>query len=147
MSWRRGQTYSQDLRERVLAADDKVREVAQRFGVSPSYVVKVRQRLRRDGSSEPLPQKPPVARLLTRLHGAIAARVAAHPAASLAELREWIRLEHGTLASLGTVWRTLRQLGLTLKKRPSRPPSRRARTSSRPAAPGVRCSPGSTLAS
>ena len=44
MSWRRGQTYSQDLRDRVLAARGSARRVGERFGVSASYVVKARQR-------------------------------------------------------------------------------------------------------
>ena len=38
MSWRRGQAYGQDLRDRVLAvAGDPIRVVAARFGVSPSW--------------------------------------------------------------------------------------------------------------
>ena len=36
MSWRNGQAYAQDLRERVLAAPGVLRAVAERFGVSPS---------------------------------------------------------------------------------------------------------------
>ena len=63
MRWRRGQTYSQDLRERVLAAEGSARQLAARFGVSVSYVVKARQRRSRDGSDTPRPQKPPVIRL------------------------------------------------------------------------------------
>jgi transposase len=44
-SWRRGQAYSQDLRDRVLAADaPSARQAADRFGVSVSYVIKARQR-------------------------------------------------------------------------------------------------------
>ncbi len=47
MSWRRGQAYGQDLRDRVLAAEgEPIRVVAARFGVSASYVSKVRTRLR-----------------------------------------------------------------------------------------------------
>ena len=59
MSWRRGQTYSQDLRDRVLAANTlSARQAADRFGVSVSYVVKARQRLARTGLATPRPQKP-----------------------------------------------------------------------------------------
>jgi transposase len=48
--WRRGQAYSQDLRDRVLAADgESARDVADRLEVSASYVVKARQRRDRDG--------------------------------------------------------------------------------------------------
>jgi transposase len=57
MGWRRGQAYSQDLRDRVLAVDQlTARQAAERFGVSVSYVVKARQRLARTGS--PAPQDP-----------------------------------------------------------------------------------------
>ena len=38
MSWRKGQAYGQDLRDRVLAVQGLLREVAERFGVSASYV-------------------------------------------------------------------------------------------------------------
>jgi transposase-like protein len=54
MSWRRGQSYGQDLRDRVLACREMtLREVATRFGVSPSYVSKVRARLRELGDPSP----------------------------------------------------------------------------------------------
>lgn len=142
MSWRRGQSYSQDLRERVLSVDGSVREVAGRFGVSPSYVVKVRQRRDRDGSAEPRPQKPPVRRLLVPFYAAIRVRVSERPSATIAELREWLRLDHGVSASMFTVWKTLRLLGLTLKKSRSGPPNRRARILPKRVGPGASCSPG-----
>ena len=45
MGWQRGRSYSQDLRERVLAADElSARQAAARFAVSVSYVIKARQR-------------------------------------------------------------------------------------------------------
>lgn len=49
MSWRRGQAYSQHLRERVLAATGTLGEVAERFGVSSTYVWRVRSRCSRLG--------------------------------------------------------------------------------------------------
>jgi transposase len=141
MSWCRGQTYSQDLRDRVLAAVGSVRVVAARFGVSPSYVVKVRQRRDRDGSLQPRPQKPPMARLLVDLHPAIASRVAETPEMTLADLRQWLRRRHGVSASITTVWTTLRQLGLTLKKSRSGPRNKAGRILHAPARPGANCSP------
>lgn len=142
MSWRRGQTYSQDLRDRVLAAEGSARQVASRFGVSVSYVVKARQRLSRTGASTPRPQKPPVMRVLVHLHDVIAAEMTAHPETTIAELRDWLLRMHRVSASMGTVWTTLARLGLTLKKSPSGRPSRRALISLKPAAPGASCSPG-----
>jgi hypothetical protein len=40
MAWRRGQAYSQDLRDRILSAEGSARSVAAQFVVSVSYVVK-----------------------------------------------------------------------------------------------------------
>jgi hypothetical protein len=45
MAWQRGRSYSQDLRERVLAADELTcAQAAHRYSVSISYVVKARAR-------------------------------------------------------------------------------------------------------
>jgi transposase len=117
MAWRRGQTYSQDLRDRVLAADDlSARQAAERFEVSISYVIKARQHRARTGSVTPRPQKPCQARKLVHLHDALRGRVAAVQDATLAEHREWLAETHGVVAGLTTIWKTLGQLGLTLKK-------------------------------
>ncbi len=117
MVWRRGQTYSQDLRDRVLGADTlTARQAAARFGVSVSYVVKARQRLVRTGSATPRPQKPCQARKLVRFHGALQERVAQVPDATLAEHREWLAETHGVAVGMTTVWKALKQLRQTLKK-------------------------------
>ena len=140
MAWRRGQTYSQDLRDRVLAAEKlTARQAAERFGVSVSYVVKARQRLVRSGSPTPWPQKPPTARKLLPVHGALRDRVARAPDATLAEHREWLAEAHGMVAGLTTIWKTLGQLKLTRKKSRSGPPNRADPTSPKPGGNG---SPG-----
>ena len=54
MLWRRGGAYSQDLRERVLAAADdglRVGQIAVRLRVSVSYVSKVLSRRRQTGQT------------------------------------------------------------------------------------------------
>ena len=117
MAWRRGQTYSQDLRDRVLAAQNlTARQAAERFGVSVSYVVKGRQRRSRTGSATPRPQKPCTARKLVPCHDALGDRVIQVPDATLAEHREWLTDTYGVVAGLTTIWKTLKQLKLTLKK-------------------------------
>ncbi len=144
MGFVRGRAYGPDLRERVLAAEGSCRAVALRFGVSVSYVVKARARLRETGLSTPGLQR---CHLKPKLEGQAAllrARVSAVPDATLAELREWLRSEHGIVAGYGTLWRTLARLGLTLKKSRSRPANRRGRTSRQPASPGVCNSPSLT---
>ena len=117
MSWRRGQAYGQDLRDRVLAAvGEPIRVVAARFGVSPSYVSKVRSRLRRTGERAPGPQHNHVAPRLAPLYDVLRVRVTAQADATIAELRAWVAREHGVAVSHPVMWKTLAQLGLTLKK-------------------------------
>lgn len=139
MVWRRGQAYSQDLRDRVLAATGSARAVAAQFLVSVSYVVKARQRRDRKGELTPGPQRSHTPRKLASLHDAIAAYAAAHPDATTAEFRAWLLTEHDTYASAGLMWNTFERLGLTFKKRPSAPPNRSAPMSLRLAGPGASC--------
>ena len=135
MAWRRGQAYGQDLRERVLAAADlSLRAAAARFAVSPSYVSKVRARLRGTGEAAPGPQCNHVPPRLAPLANALRARVASGSDASLAELRAWVLAEHGVRVSQPVMWKTLARLGLTLKKTLARGragPSRRGRCAAR----------------
>lgn len=137
MEWRRGRAYSQDLRQRVLAAVDSARVVAARFGVSVSYVIKARQRRDRHGETTARPQRSHTPRLLAPLHAAIAAHVAQFPDATLDELRAWLGAEHGVSVSLGLVWKTLRRLDLTRKKRRFGRPSRIGPRSPPPVATGA----------
>ena len=137
-SWRRGQAYSQDLRDRVLAADElSARQAADRFGVSVSYVIKARQRRDRHGDPRPGLQRSWTPRKLAEHHATIDAHVRTHPDATLAELCAWVLAEFGVSASIGTMWNTLRRLGLTLKKSASKRPSGRALTSPRRVACGT----------
>ena len=93
MGWRLGQAYGQDLRDRVLAAAGAVRAVAARFGVSPSYVVKVRARARDHGDTMPGRQCNHVPARLAGLHDVLRARVATQGDATLAELCGWLRAQ------------------------------------------------------
>lgn len=101
MVWRSGQAYSDDLWGRVLETDGPARAVAARFGVSVSYVVKARQRRDWHGELSARPQASRTPRLLAGLHDAIATHVRAHDAATLDELRAWLRAAHGVSVSMG----------------------------------------------
>jgi transposase len=141
MAWRRGRSYSQDLRERVLAADGLTsRQAAERFSVSVSYVIKARQRRDRTGALTTKVRgyrRPP---RLAGLDEEIARHVQQHCSATLADLRAWLANTRGVSVSTGTMWRTLRKLGLTFKKSRSAPPSKRVRMSPPPATSGEDCS-------
>ena len=86
MLWRRGKAYSQDLRERVLAAADegqRVGRIATMLRVSVSYVSKVLSRRRLTGQTEAQPQRCHVAPKLSGLHPAILAQVTSRPDATI----------------------------------------------------------------
>ena len=146
MAWRRGQAYGQDLRERVAAATSlSLRAAAARFAVSPSYVAKVRARLRRAGEATPGPQRNHVPPRLAPLEDALRTRVAAGADATLAELRAWALAEHGVRVSQPVMWKTLARLGLTLKKTAARGragPRRRGRSPARLVGGGAALRPG-----
>jgi transposase len=116
MAWRRGRALGQDLRDRVLAdAGRPARAVAARFGVSVSYVVKARQRLRDAGEAHARPQRNRVPPRLAPHGEAIRAEVARRPGATVAELRAWLASAHGAAVGHAAMWRTLDRLGLTRK--------------------------------
>src|SRR5918995_887358 len=117
MAWRRGQAYGQDLRERVAAATSlSLRAAAVRFMVSPSYVAKVRARLRDTGEATPGPQRNHVPPRLAPLADALRARLASDSDATLAELRAWALAEQGVRVSQPVMWKALARLGLTHRK-------------------------------
>lgn len=138
----RGRSYAQDLRDRVLAADElSSGKAAEHFSVSASYVIKARQRRDRTGVLTTKPRgyrKPP---LVAGLEPVIRLEVERRPSATLDDLRAWLLGTHGVSVSMGTMWTALRDLGLTLKKSRSGRPSRRAPPSPPPATPGASCSP------
>ena len=117
--------YSQDLRDRVLAAYDRggrTKAIANMFAVSPAWARRLKQTRRETGRTAPLPMGgATVVKIdMTRL----AELVSGQPDATLAELR--VRL--GNVCSESAVCMALQRLGLSYKKRRSTPRSRTART-------------------
>ena len=139
-----GKPYSQDLRERVFAASDdgdRVGEIADLLRVSVSYVSKVLARRRSTGETTARAQRNRVTPKLAPLYDAIRARVAERPDGTIEELRAWLLATHAMSASVGLIWKTLKQLGLTLKKSHSARRNRIGRTWRRRAQNGARSSP------
>ena len=140
MLWRRGKSYAQDLRNRVLAAADEgepVGRIASLLRVSVSYVSKVLSRRKLTGETTARPQRCHVAPKLSGLHPAILAQVSSRPDATIAELRSWLLETHKVAASTGLMNKTLAALDLTYKKSPSMRLSKRVRTWPRPASNGA----------
>jgi transposase len=143
--------YSPDLRERVVAAAESglsCREVAERFVIAPSTVVRWTQLKRAHGSpaARPIGRRRPfvLAGELTWLLARLAETPDITLRALLAELRE-----RGIEVSYYALWHILARAGISFKKKPARQragPSRRrpqtgtlaaASGSGRPAAAGL----------
>lgn len=120
-----GAAYSQDLRDRVLAARDRglrTKQVADLFSVSPAWVRRIIQRRREHGQTAPRPRGgATVVKInLERLRQLVAEQ----PDATVRELHERL----GVACGLSAVDMALRRLGLSFKKRRSTPPNRTGRT-------------------
>ena len=129
-----GKPYSQDLRERVIAtvgSGTRVCAAARLFLVSVSYVSKVVERQRTTGETTARVGRAGRKPKLAPHDGAIRARVAAHPDATLEELQAWLANEREVKVSIGCLWNRLKFLKLPLKKSRSEPPSRIGRMSPR----------------
>lgn len=148
MTWRSGRAYSQDLRERVLAAVDgglRVREAAPLFRVSISYIYKALERRASTGATTPAARGGAQRKAVLAGHeAALLEHLRAQPDATLGELRRWLFETRGVGISVGALWKGLDRLGWTLKKSRSTRRNRSAQMSPPRASNGVSPSPGST---
>jgi len=130
--------YSQDLRDRVLAAYDRgmpTRQIADVFGVSPAWARRLKQRRRETGETAPRPMGGATVIKIDRVR--LAALVRERPDATLKELRESLDVR----CAESSVCVALKKLGLSFKKRRSMRRSRIVRMSRRAARTGGRTSP------
>jgi len=104
-------------------------EAAPLFQVSVSWIYKALARRRASGESTARPQVNHVPPKLLAQHEVIRLKVKAEPDLTLGELQAWLRDEHQLSISVRGMWKTLRQLDLTRKKRPSMPRNRTVPTS------------------
>jgi transposase len=121
-----GAAYSQNLRDRVMAAVDGglgVYSAAPMFRVSVSYIYKALGRRRATGDvtahksgGGPKPK-------LAAYDEALRAQVV-----TLVELQAWLANDHAVKVSVGCLWARVRHLGLTLKKSRNALQSRTAST-------------------
>jgi transposase len=114
--------YSEDLRVRVVRrveAGHSVREVAETFDVSVASVVKWSQRKRRTGSAAAMAMGNRQLRSLIGQRDWLLARIAAKPDVTLRELVAELNAR-AIMTSYGSVWRLLRDEGISFKKKPAR---------------------------
>lgn len=113
--------YSQDLRNRVLAAYDrgmKTKEISTTFCVSPAWARRVRQRRRDNGETSPRKVGSPGVRKIDRAE--LIKLVKADPDATLVELRDRLSVT----CTPAAISKVLRKLGFTFKKRRSMLPNK-----------------------
>ena len=122
------EAYPLPIRRRIIElyrSGEGTEEIAERCGYCVAGVRRVRQRFEQTGSIEPLKTKPGRKPALDeQALQRLASRVASHPDATLAELREHVGID----ADLAVYCRALKKLGLTRKKSRPTPPSKTART-------------------
>lgn len=123
--------YSDDLRSRAVAlvlGGRSCHQVAKLFSVGVSSVIRWVDRHRRTGSFSPRPIGGNRGYRIKGEHRAwLLERIAAKPDLTLEEMRRELA-ERGLAVGYGTVWRFCEREQQTLKKRPSTPRSRIART-------------------
>lgn len=123
--------YSDDLRSRAVAAVDAGRschEVAKLFQVGVSSVIRWVDRQRRTGSFSPRPMGGSRGYRIEGDHRTwLLERIVAKPDLTLEEMRRELA-GRGLKVGYGTVWRFCEREQQTLKKRPSTPRNRTART-------------------
>lgn len=110
--------YSNDLRERIVAAIDRgehaLRQIAHLFSVNRSFVVRLLQRRRATGSVQPKPHGGgPTPKLDAAAVRRLRALVRKQPDATLTELRDRL----GIPCHIATIARVLRRQRITRKKK------------------------------
>jgi transposase len=127
------QSYSQDLRDRVLRAlarGEGPSAIARRFEVSRFYVYQVRDREQETGVRSSFPIGGHRRSRLQAAEPALRGWIAAQPGLTLAELQERLA-SHGIAIRTGALWHQLNKWNLTFKKNPARQRARaRGRTGS-----------------
>jgi putative transposase len=115
--------YSQDLRDRVLAAVKETKlsqaKIAKTFKISTSTLEKWLQRQRETGACTALPHGGGNPRALANCEAFIRAQVKKQPDVSLDELCARVAEAKGVQASPSMMCRELQRLGLPRKKSPS----------------------------
>jgi transposase len=135
--------YSTDLKERLVRAvadGQPMREAARRFDVAVTTVKRAVVQARETGSLErkPIPGCP--RRIGPEQEAALWARLEAAPDATVLEHCAWWAEHSGQQLSEATMWRAIRRLGWTHKKKSWQ----RASATRRRVRPGAKRSPRST---
>jgi transposase len=121
------EAFSKDLRHRILDAlnlrgetGETIEDIGERFQVSRQWLFNFRQRLAHEQTLEPKPHGGGQPRKVTEeVEQQLCDRIREHPDTTLQELCDHCGID----GSIMVVWRTLKRLGITRKKKRSTPRS------------------------
>jgi len=116
------QSYSQDLRDRVLWAlqrQERPSEIARRLEISRSWVYQVRERLEKLGQRSSFPIGGHRRSRVADLEPVLRAWIGADPDLSLAEISDRLA-KQGVAIKIGALWHQLDKWNLTFKKNAAR---------------------------
>ena len=124
--------YSDDLRRKLLEAhsrgDGSLRELAERFGVSHPYALKISAQRKRSGEMERKPQRRGTrSRMTAEIQQHLRRWLKSQTDLTLVQLQERVWEAEREHFSLQHLWRTLKKMGLRLKKSHSTPKNRTAK--------------------
>jgi len=115
---------SDDLRSRMIVAVEEGatrRAVAKRFGVAPSTVTKLVQRVKQTGDIAPLAQGGDHrSKRIEAFADELKALISGTPDITLEELSAHLKNTHGETFVVSTIWRCLDRHGLSFKKNSAR---------------------------
>ena len=124
------QSYSQDLRDRVLWAlerGERPTAIARRLEVSRVWIYRVRERQQKTGQRTSFRIGGHRRSRIAEMESVLRGWIEQEPGLSLAELCERLR-QHDVAIKIGALWHQLNKWNLTFKKNPAR---QRARTRGR----------------
>jgi transposase len=127
------EAFSMDLRQRILDAlnrrgetGETIEDIGKRFQVSRQWLFNFRQRLAHEQTLDPKPHGGGQPRKVTEEgEQLLCDRIRERPDTTLEELRDLCGIE----GSIMVVWRVLKRLGITRKKKRSTPKSENRRKS------------------
>ena len=135
--------YSDDLRRKLLEAhsrgDGSLRALAKRFGVSHPYALKISAQLKRSGRMErPAQRYGPESRMTAGIQQQLRRWLSRQADLTLLQLQQQVWEAEGEHFSVQHLSRTLKKIGLRLKKSHSTPRNRTANRTKAAVRHGVR---------
>lgn len=114
--------YSTDLRQKIIETYEheriSQRQLAQRFRVAPSFIIKLLKQYRETGDLAPKPRPGRPRELNEAQMETVQALVEANPDWTLDELRAKVAQTCGVTVSRSTMCRVMKRLQFTRKKKP-----------------------------